>query len=75
MDKNDKEKDKFVRFDKVKKNQEMVEKLKKDRITHILGRSTKKEQFRDKFFKTKKLVDGDKKDKRGQRLRAAMMMV
>jgi hypothetical protein len=53
----------------------MVEKLKKDRITHILGRSIKKEQFRDKFFKTKKLVDGDKKDKRGERLIAAMRKV
>jgi hypothetical protein len=59
----------------VKKNQEMVEKFKKERMNHILGRSTKKELFRDKFFKTKKLMDGDKKDKRGERLMAATRKV
>jgi hypothetical protein len=31
----------------------------------------KKENFREKYFKTKKLIDGDKKDKRTDRLEAA----
>lgn len=46
--------------------------MKKDRIGHILTRSNKKELFREKYFKVKKLNDGDTKDKRADRLNAAL---
>ena len=63
---------KYERFEKVRQNQELNAKFKKDRIGHILTRSTKKELFREKYFKTKKLIAGDTKDKRADRLNNAM---
>ena len=50
----------------------MNAKYKKERIGHILNRSNKKELFREKYFKTKKLIDGDTKDKRADRLNNAL---
>ena len=67
--------DKYHRFEQVKKNQELNEKLKKDRIGHILSRSTRKEVFREKYFKNKKQLDGLKKDTHTDRIIAAQRKV
>jgi hypothetical protein len=59
----------------VKKNQEVNEKAKKERIGNILSRSTRKEQYREKYLKNKKCENGDKKDKRLERYQAAQRKV
>ena len=70
-----KDKEKFVRLDKVRQNQDAVNRDKEQKVAEILKRSQKKEKYALNFMKTVNMINKEIKEKRDARRNQALEKV